>query len=1607
MLALWLLQLALSLWQVQAVGVLHDPFALDTPLPVVNLLQIGSQNDVPVSGSLFSDLKKTPVGNILGHASNTLKNSPLGSILSSRKTTPAQHLYGNRAVPPQGQPAGRHPGVPGGNRRQNVAADDIPTIDGEPLQEGNTSVLHNLEKKLPEPIGNLLDKVKSGQKSTDLGANLPGKRPTGLGANVTGQRPIGANSRVPAQKPTGLGGNLNGDKSTDSSANPNGQQSTGTPDITGQKSTGSSANVTGDKSTDSSASSNGQKSGGTPDVAGQKPAVTDAAPAKDGPKAEPETPQPEVKLSVTEDKPAEGETEQTANPAEPLTVLPEGTTTLITDEEAQPTVEEIKTVSFDENDMQKNASETSLGPNDVIDGGKDSMSKMTMNVDQDWLDKERAVDTLQKRLPFGTGYSYKKGAQMLTPVSEKPKVMGGVLQTLIDKEAEVRRRRNEAVQIEHDLRLRVTRETADVINLLSNGKLSELKSGHPLVFARLVEPLKSSIALSHLNKTAQNIISFYDRDWYVRSSPKERAMLLENIRKDTGRQDLYTLKFNKPKKMTPEKERVYQILDGYFNDYQCQKIVRGNQVAKQMLRMFDQASGFYVAPFYSDVVPTLGSTWLTLRFEKFYSQSEYLRGEVLAKSMPQMVGRFMAMVENGTILPTSIDIQMSLFSLAAVLSKIMDGVTEPTNFLGKRKFYGYMGMCDSSCARGIVTNLMVDDPAIMFILNKQREILRWISLYLRDDLLRIDTTIQRLLIEIMFRTTNDMKYRFSNENVNLHVKSEYTKPENKASLLELPQTRRIISAVPKIRRIAAEMPKKTAALKKKMDNMQTPQFITNMSKSASAAKFNGFIDRLGSGFRRFMSGYRLPGRMVDNKLDAKAIAPYNAFKTPRKVVASLDDGLLQMVEVAVDLVNLRSTNDINNLYYQAFNTWVQIQAFHNAIHAFEEMSSKKRSSSKTLGAIFRHLNTSTGKHIEGMPKQFLPFTSLILQICFFIENSIDGFKRSNSQRFKEFFKGILTVGFKSRLGPSNFTELQSYLEPQVVYHKSKYVVGRAIISNLVHEFKLMFLNKPAIPMPIIQAVTMFLGMWARGTNEKLDLSDNNIDIARRVFFLNYMSNRYDLPMAATEIVVQHCAATAPILYLGCVARNVRGRIVCKDVSIVTNKYNVLKVMQLIDATSEDPLDVIRIGSDLARRCKAMPVRKNVVPKRKKDRKPESFDTAIMFSELAHRYHCYQEQASVVNQIIKVMVKTNDLGGLSDTVDRIFGSSRALTIRQTDQSESGPTLICPFMEDAPDELRDRYRDRMVAHATSQMTLKRRITESLKDLGDKRRDKLAGPVAVGASGAASLESIAGAILVGTRQYDGIFFYGGYPPPEKITVPPSVTVKPGDGRVVFHGKEFVAELEVLRPLGVKAVVMEKTKKISKRVYYMESGERLDELLFGQESSDFVVRAHVLTTASTLREMGYDIGKFIWCGYEHGWVADFALHNIIGNSDVPVFNGAYWLLSKQMTVADVIGKKVRIRHGEELMDENIDDVNLDIRSGDGKVIAKYPARKGTDADFANHGGNSFTFDTGYGEVSPGAIEDLIRDAEFDPTTNTLMVNLDAPGSVLMESPIRAAGDY
>ncbi|KAK2197727.1 hypothetical protein BdWA1_000730 [Babesia duncani] len=1206
----------------------------------------------------------------------------------------------------------------------------------------------------------------------------------------------------------------------------------------------------------------------------------------------------------------------------------------------------------------KNVTEDGIDVDDLHADENTKLSSLTLNVDQDWLRKENQAKNIEHRLTNFGGYNFNRTSHTMEPVPKAPIKLGGIIQTLVDKESEMRRRSKQRVLIEHDLRMYVTKETADIVAILTNKDIHRLRKQHPLVAERILEVLKALTALNMLSSKERNMAATFNKQWYTRANISEKKRLLDNIKKSIGDPTLYAMKAKEPNKKNEEEIRIYNKLLDYHTDYTCQRIVRGNQFAERIFRQYDENSGLFIAPFYMDVVPALGSAWLNSMFDRYYKQTDTIRPDELAKGMPQLIGRFMLMVEQGTVFLINPEVQASLHTLAVVISRIMNGVSEPKTFLGKKGYYGFMNMCDIKCAKGILVNYRGKNPQDKLIHNKQREILKLVSMYLRDDLFKIDTAVQKTLVQIMYRTTKDPKFRESKKRTRLELKSEILKNKEGHSFVQIPSV------------------------------------------------FKSFMNR-------FLSGYRQMGKKVNNKGGSADIKPYNVFKSPNKITASLDDGLISMVELMTDVINSDSNEHGINLYYLALNVWVQVQGYHEAIHGFESQKSKANTQSKTLGALFRFLNMNLPSHLSHLPKLYLPVVSLVMQLLFFLQNNIEGYERNMLKSIMGLFKGLKRLNLRLTAGPKDFQQLFEYLEPHVIYNKSKYSGAMGVMETLVSEFKETFMAKPAIPAPVVQLISTFVGLWVKGKAEVLDLASRDIDRVRKIFLLNYMSNSKGVVDVATRIIQTHCKAMGKHLHFGCIKG--KNSTQCKPVMVGINTASLRSKLQLLDATFEDPLDIIRVASDLARRCISQRGQGNV--KRQKaafniknikkfglkkivTQKAEfahAIDRTLLHSEFAHRWHCYHAQKKMVNEMLKSLGKATSEDAAKGMIKGIFAKHQYIEITMASlTNNSGHKLVCPFMEGSPDDIRDAARDRIVKYVTRKMTTFKRLMAGARAIFNTMSNK---PNVIPSQPVEEFtENLVGCVLVGTRTFDGMAYHGGFVPMQKIKYPKDAVLKPGDGRLVYDGQHFTSELDALHDsAGVVAITMENKNGTMRRIYHVASGIKYDELEFGLQSSNFIIKAHVLLTANALVEMGHDIGNLVWCGYQEGWVLESALHEILGIVDVPVFNGKYWLLSRELTIGDVVGEKA----GTENAKRSVKDIRVVLRDSSGKNMSSKGQKIGDATKFIQGGSSDacFTFDSGYGRLTPGAITDLIRSATFDPSNNALVLDLEATQEELDDS--------
>lgn len=1235
---------------------------------------------------------------------------------------------------------------------------------------------------------------------------------------------------------------------------------------------------------------------------------------------------------------------------------------------------------YDENDVKE------------IDTKNGGISNHTLGIDQEWLNKEKAAKRAGSKLTTGTSFEYNKRTHTLEPVLTDQRMLGGVIQSLVDNEAMLRRKYSQKIRVQHDLSLAVTKETAYIVSLLTNGELYTIRMKHPLVFQRLIEPLQTQHALNILLSKDLNRLRKYNKIWYARAKNDDKGALLEELRRYCGDENLYASNVKRPKKIKRSREEVYRKLELFHNDYQCQLVVRENQISEKILRAFDQQSGLYVAPSYSSLSPALGNKWLLSKFEQYFSQSSNLKLELLGKTAYSLIGKFMLMVENGTVLPTSPSSQVALSSLITILSNIMDGVIEPLTFLGRKKYYGFMNMCNVKCANGLFkpkkSNLLYEE-----VLNKQLEMLKWVTSFYNDDLLRIDTSAQKVLLEIMYRTTRDPKFLRSGKNTRLTMKSEFQDRGN--SFAELDSS---VPIIPTLQGIERHLNFNNNSTEDK-DKSQVAVVASKPDLSLSVAgQFKVFLSR-------FLSGFRKQGFGVNNKGRSNSIVPYEVFKTPNNVVPSLDDSFLDTFENISDYIKSAAEHE-NNVYYETLNTFILIQNMHGAIHSFEDKKTRSLASSKSLGAVFRWLNMNHTKHLSHIPNKFLPFTSLSLQMMFFLQNVVESYTMSFFGGLKGFFKGLVKVGFNARFRPKTYADLYGYLEPHAVYNSGKYYSSVNVISNMVSKFKDMFLSKPAIPSPVIQYITVFLGLWVRGASNNFSMTDTSIDRVRKMFFLSYLSNGKSLADIATNIIIDNCKVSNHALHLGCIARTSSSNNKCKQRYVNLKPAKVRKMLKMLEATLHDPLDIIRMASDTARRCLAQKKQRRprrslkqtkrypYVPLVKKTFKvPHAIDRLMLHSELSHRLHCYKTQEKLVRAMVKSLSSARSEEDVKRGIAAAFSSYRSIEIKQAGMATSSYRLICPFMYDAPEALKNVHRLNIVKFVIEKMIRMSRFSPKLKHMFTSlyaQPEKLCPTEPM-----EPLPDLPGCVLVGTRKYNGVSYSGGYAPLEEVAYPTNVALKPGEGRLVYDGSGFVPELTALRETSdVGSISVKMEGDYAKYYYNMRDGTQVDEREFALDNPDFAVRAHVITMASALTKLGLDMGRIIWCGYKHGWVADFVLSEVVGDADVPVFNGRYWLLSKELRVGDLVGSETKIKDGDEIRIENVGKYNIKIVNSNNEVLN---LNKGGFQESSPEDGNPYNsaeslFGTILGNVTPGGVKNLVKDASYNPENNTLVIDLDSP---------------
>ncbi|EAN34399.1 putative integral membrane protein [Theileria parva strain Muguga] len=1594
------------------------------------------------------------------------------------------------------------------------------------------------------------------------------------------------------------------------------------------------------------------------------------------------------------------------------------------------------------------------------------------------------------QIPVATSFEYNRSAHVLEPKFEKPKVMGGIIQTLTDKESKLRRMTKRKLRIQHDLTLYISKESANVVNMLNNGEVGKLQKVHPLVYLRLQEVFQSQYALNQLLKKDGDKVKRYDKNWYLNSTPTAKASFIEEIRKYTKEPELYG-KFKQPKKMKESRKLVYEKLELFHNDYICQRIVRENQFSDKIIRSFEQQSGLYIAPNYHNLVPGLGNLWLIKNFERYYMEASRSKVTTFSKVAPSLVGKFMLMVENGTVLPSPPSSQVAIHSLSIILSMVMEGVREPQLFLGKKKFYGFMSLCDTKCIQTLYDNDKVATTEKGVgkkgtVGKRLAQFLKWVQLFHTEDLLLIDTYAQRVLLSIMYAITREDFYRSSPRNVQLRIQSQFTnqKPSQsflqedsddivEPSMLEVgpdarerelrEANRRLIEDYNRRRqeeyekrrreqykdphkqyknrqeylrdqmgrvldeqskevhkqkaerekqafedalngsdtfqkamrqreeilrraRYNSRMPSNDVENEKSLftntaDNTNDNADNTSEEKNTDVrSKLEGMGNTYKKFYNMFMSGYHEPGKSVNPENTSEQIIPFHVFATSNggRVSGSVgyDHQFLDVINVITDLTNL--ANKDYNVYYQSVNTIIMIRSIHLALHSFENSKQKKITSSKTFGSLFRYLNTDSNGYVMNLTKQFLPATSLSLQLIFFIQELVERYHHGIIGLLRKFFKNLLFRGIIR--APTNFRQVNNNFNTYVIYDDKKYKGTLETVHQLVKMFKDSFITKASIPIPIIQYITIFLSLWSQSDSQTFNISDRSENIARKMFLLSFLVNKRSLADMATEMVLQHCAGLK-MLHLGCVSKLNNNNKECKDYSLLLKKKKVLRIMRMIESTSMDPLDVIRIASDTCRRCVAnLTVRphvgaptllqmeqdlddgedddledvedsyleldegleggsggcldclgccnrkknqettstsnsnsnpnsnsggkdsstdkdlstnsasgqststsrsgfgksgipcaagsgtrafgnpsylqipnnssntssnilktsllqldeslelknnifssyspassglrafnspsltkpaninnnngtirngdrqsknrqadeskptkpltdssskssllelnddvnsekvnaetgesqstksksnsnsdsensnkkwydplkkvknvfkKKMTPEEEAMMLPHFVDRLMLHSEITHRIHCYYTQKTLVKRLIKELKKAKDELDIKQIIANVFGEFRSIEIIQSGMASSIHQLICPFMMESPNELRLPIQTNILQYVIKQLVSKYKLNPIKKDLFKQFRGKI-NELVPDLEGYMKVD-VVGSVFVGLRKYNGIYYSGGYAPFDKIDKPTNILLKPGEGRLVYDGDNFVPELTALNDIpSLESINIIHEYDYDRIVYQINTGNGegasivMSERKFALEYPNFIIRAHVLITAKALMRMGFDMGRVIWCGDKYGWVADFSLDNIVPVSDVPVYNGQYWLLTSQLTVKDVVGNvPIRLVDKKSYMDTGSTDITIDDKGlneinveiiSNGKKVGEVKSHKGETLEGEDEEGMEFLVGAGGDNLSatPGAVK-TVKTATYNPTTHGLTLDLDMPDFINM----------
>ncbi|SBT87463.1 rhoptry neck protein 5 [Plasmodium malariae] len=1077
-----------------------------------------------------------------------------------------------------------------------------------------------------------------------------------------------------------------------------------------------------------------------------------------------------------------------------------------------------------------------------------------------------------------------KALKFVPSRSKKPHILGGLSQNSSDPSDVEKSKYEKAVRYLQKLNNEMIIFSTKINRELERYNYSSLNN-----FIRASALLKESLATMHSLDVIRNdqplVFSKYTLDWYTNASLKEKYQTEKNIERALNNLFVKEVKKKKNVKARIIDENIKQL----ETDLLVQRLVNDSIHVTKLLKEHNGGSTNYMSPMHSDVCGQLGNVLVSFMFEKVYKKSINNDLGYFKKFLPRLKFRINSMVHNGTLILLEKELDEALHSFKLKTAELME------------KKFGFVDMCSHKCVDATVNApYYLDEYKGKFkesdTLQRRADLIKIIMYYYRDKLYNIETASDLILIMLLY----------------LNSATELTE-------------------------------------KGFID-------ISSISTSDKFNLLNTTIDRK----------KKKKNVKKNKKQNFLKIAPFNFFREEPEE-RSGNEAIFAIDDIIKTCLLAKTSQNFNYLFEMTKELWNNIQNIYSASYGFvssRRIKTKRFVTSKirNVGFIFRwfNYNKKASTNTNFLVHNFSPLISINLQLTFFIRTMIEQYESSFLSNFSSNLKKIFTLG-KSSAHPRNYNDLVNFSETDYLLRYSKADKVQRIISQLVKMLKKKFLSIPYTPTLLAQYISLFLSLWVFENEEYISLQNPNVSRFKKLFFLSYFIHNSGPLEKAVEIIYDRCKRKTSEIVLGCIddyggirKKKFLGIInrKCKATRIPIRKPSIRKVLKVLMPSLSDPLDIIKIAVDTATRCEYFS-RGAIAHNNTKKQNKINYDVFVK-SELSLRYICANVTKNIVKKIIKDVSRLKNMSESQNLIQETLNSLQYLKIRNYMDKESSISIFCPFMEGNDKQIRDLERDQISFFVHKNVGLLKILKGKIMNVFKKSITTREG---IKPDSAISLKVGGNFIkhekikykkqkdkMINNKYINDKFIL------ELLTKDFSDTLHIGlsKNRKVYNGREFVDELEILRPFDVKRIVMKGVDEENERFYVLSDNTQISEFdyaivnpsgnsshknMFIKTITNIVIYdGNNYISAFALRDMGLQNERIVWAGYSVGWVAEFALSSI-SEKPLPIFDGYAWVLLEKLSIKSILGDFL-----PRDVDGNLlaNTVNFIILNKDGKQILK-----------------------------------------------------------------------